>query len=61
MLSCAMLFLDVVTAFAKMLRRSVFSVEEGDERWLQQLKAAGFSDADVKAIFDAVVAYPLGT
>jgi len=50
-----MLFLDVVTAFACMLRRSVFSIDDGDEFWLYQLKCAGFSDIDIKAIYDTVV------
>ena len=43
-----------IPAFATLLRRIIFEFEEGDERWLGSLKAAGFSDDDVKAIYDHV-------
>jgi len=52
--SCGILFLDVVTAFATMLRRSIFSIDDGDESWLKSLSNAGFSASDVKAIYDTV-------
>jgi len=55
-MSCGTLFLDVVTAFARMLRRSVFDISEGDEIWLKTLKECGFSDGDVSAIYDTVAA-----
>ena len=54
-LSCASLFLDVVTAFASMLRRSVFDITSGDETWLKALHDFGFSQADVSAVYDTVV------
>ena len=53
-MSCGILFLDVVAAFARMPRRSIFSVEDGDEPWLKSLSDAGFSASDVQAIYDTV-------
>jgi len=53
-LSCGILFLDVVTAFARMLRRSIFNICDGDEAFLCSLREAGFSDPDVRAIYETV-------
>ena len=49
--SCAIIFLDVVAAFAQMLRRIVFNVDAGDEAWLASLAAAGFGEEDIEAIY----------
>ena len=38
-----------------MLRRIIFDVNEGDEAWLSKLKATGYSDDDIKEIYDFVV------
>jgi len=53
-LSFSVLYADVVSAFARMLRRAVFDVSEGDEIWIAQLRNAGFSDSDIHAIRDMV-------
>ena len=36
-LSAAILFLDAVTAFASMLRRTMFDLNSGDEAWIHKL------------------------
>lgn len=53
-ISCGTSYLDVVAAFATLLRRIIFNVEEGDEQWLLSLKHAGFEDHDIRAIYDHV-------
>ena len=52
--SCAVLFLDIVTAFATLLRRIVFDVCHSDERWLMQLRDSGFSQDEIKSIYECV-------
>ena len=44
------LFLDVVSAFASLLRRIVFDNEQGDEAWYKELKNNGYTDADISDI-----------
>ncbi len=39
--SCSTLYLDVVAAFATMLRRVIFDSDSGDEAWLASLAKAG--------------------
>ena len=46
--SCAIIFMDVVAAFAQMLRRIVFNVADGDEAWLHKLTTHGCSEEDKK-------------
>ncbi len=41
-LSCANIFMDIVTAFAVLLRRILFDEFDSDETWLRKLAAAGF-------------------
>ena len=48
------LFLDVATAFAVMLRRILFDVESGDEAWLHSLHATGFSRDDISIIYNQI-------
>jgi len=55
--SCSIIFLDVVAAFASMLRRIVFNYEDGDEAWLASLARAGFSDSDVQHVYDTLCNY----
>ena len=55
--SCVILFLDVVTAFASMLRQSIFALEEGDEVWIRFLLDCGYTDGDIHAILDTVRYY----
>lgn len=43
-------FVDVVAAFASLLRRTVFNLESGDEQRLHALKTAGFSESDTTFI-----------
>ena len=59
--SGAVLFLDVSTAFASMLRRIVFvDWESGDEQWLKQLQNAGFPDEEIRAIYDHICDFSFG-
>jgi len=53
-LSFSALYVDVVSAFASMLRRAAFDVNEGDEVWISHLKAFGFDQVDIVAIRDTV-------
>ena len=53
-ISSCILFIDVATAFATMLRRTIDSDISCDEEWLIFLKATGFCDQDIKAIYDSV-------
>ena len=48
--TCALLFLDIVTAFASMARGIVFDVTEGDEQWLRRSHQVGFTDVEAKDI-----------
>ena len=50
--SCSICFFDVVAAFAQMLRRIVFNTDAGDEAWLASLASAGFSEEDIKTVYD---------
>ena len=52
--SCSIIFLDVVAAFAQMLRRIVFRTDDGDEAWLASLAAAGFSEEDISIIYSTI-------
>ena len=54
-LSCACLFIDVVAAFASMLKRIIFDISEGDEAWLAKLAAAGYSKSDIDSIYEFVI------
>ena len=46
-LSMAVVFLDIVAAFASLMRKIVFDTDEGDERWLVSLREAGFSEHEI--------------
>ena len=48
------LFLDVVSAFASLLRRISFDYDRGDECWLHELRCNGFTDADIKDIHEVI-------
>jgi hypothetical protein len=48
--SSSALFLDVVAAFASMLRRTVLPSDGGDEAWLKSLQDSGFSSEDIESI-----------
>ena len=52
--SCALIFMDIVTAFAVLLRRIIFDDFDNDEIWLRKLSAAGFSSDDIECIIDNV-------
>ena len=41
--SIAILFLDVASAFATVLRKILFDTNQGDEAWLKSLKDVGFT------------------
>ncbi len=53
-LSCANIFMDIVTAFAVLLRRILFDEFDNDETWLRKLAASGFSHDDIDAILVVV-------
>ena len=53
-LSMAVVFLDIVAAFASLMRKIVFDTDEGDERWLVSLREAGFSEHEIKDIYGEV-------
>ena len=53
--SIALLFLDIHTAFASLVRHLVFNVDDGDEAWLAKLRAFGFEETDIKDIYECAV------
>ena len=52
--TCANLSLDVISAFASLLRCIVFDFEDGDEAWFSKLTQHGFSEADILSIVESV-------
>ena len=48
-------FLDVACAFASMVRRFAVPVPDSDEAWLRHLRNCGFSEVEVKEIYDEAV------
>ncbi len=46
--------MDIVTAFAVLLRRISFTEVDSDEAWLKRLSHNGFSPEDIKIIYDAI-------
>ena len=52
--SGAIVFNDVCSAFATLLRRIVFDIDQGDEHWLHSLSRAGFTQDDITQIYDFV-------
>ena len=52
--SGAIVFYDVCSALATLLRRIVFDVDQGDEHWLRKLDRAGFTQDDISHICDFV-------
>ena len=57
-LNASVLFVDVVTAFASMLRSIIFDIDEGDEAWLRKLRDRGFSEDDINQIYSTVTTTP---
>ena len=45
---------DACSAFATLLRRIVFDIDQGDEHWLNSLAKAGFAQEDITHIYDSV-------
>jgi len=52
--SLAVLFLDIVTAFASLVRHIVFNIDDGDEMWLASLANAGFDPSEIDTIYKEV-------
>ncbi len=52
--SGAIIFYDVCSAFATLLRRIVFDIDQGDEHWLRKLSAAGFTQDDIEHIYNFI-------
>ena len=48
----SVLFIDVASVFATMLRRIVFDTSQGDEAWIARLRSNGFSEAEITQVFD---------
>ena len=44
----------MVAAFAQVLRRIVFDVDQGDEAWLHKLASAGFPKEDIDFMYERV-------
>jgi len=59
--SSSVLFLDVVAAFASMLRRIVFDVDHGDEAVICQLRECGFTEDDIEAIYAHIKLFAFAT
>jgi len=57
-LSGSVLFVDVVAAFASLLRRIIFNINSGDEQWLQSLRDTGFSEEDISFIYAHITDIP---
>ncbi len=49
-MSAAAVFIDVTTAFARLLRRIAFDDNSVDESWLRQLRATGFNEHDIEFV-----------
>ena len=56
----SVLFVDMVSAFATMLRRLVFDTTQGDEAWISKLRANGYSENEIKKIFEHLSNIKLG-
>ena len=52
--SASLLFVDLVQAFASMIRKVCTCDPSGDEQWLASLRAAGFPEYDVQEIYTAI-------
>ena len=52
--SGAIIFADVTSAFATLLRRIVFDIDQGDEQWLRKLSSSGFTNEDIDSIFNFI-------
>ncbi len=52
--SGAIIFYDVCSAFATLLRRIVFDIDQGDEHWLRKLSLAGFTQDDIEHIYNFI-------
>ena len=52
--SFAALFIDVSNAFAGLIRQILFCTTEGDEVWLGKLKNIGFSEGEIRDIYNTV-------
>eukprot|EP00973_Karenia_brevis_P085147 11817536-Karenia_brevis.AAC.1 len=50
-LSTFLIFIDIVSAFSSLVRYIVFDIDKNDERWLLQLKSAGFTDDEIRSIY----------
>ena len=56
-LSLALLFVDVKSAFASVVRRLAVPIPDSDEQWISRLRAAGFTESDIADIWaDALTA-----
>ncbi len=52
--SGAIVFYDVCSAFATLLRRIIFDIDQGDEHWLKKLSLAGFTQDDIDHIYNFI-------
>ena len=54
-INSSLLFVDVASAFASLMRRIIFDTEQGDEAWLKSLSNIGFSKAEIDAITHFII------
>ena len=46
--------MDIVTAFASLIRRIIYDETESDEAWLAALVHNGFSTQDITFVYDTI-------
>lgn len=51
------MFIDISCAFARLFRRIVFDLDEGDEAWYRKLAASGFSVDQIGEIMELIQGY----
>ena len=56
--SSSVLFIDVVAAFASLMRHVVFYNPNTDEEWAKALSNVGFAQQDISLIFNCILAAP---
>ncbi len=48
------MFVDIITAFAVLLRRTIVNESDADELWLRRLSCSGFSQEDIDVIYGVI-------
>ena len=58
--SSSLLFVDLIQAFASMIRKVCLRDPCGDEQWIAASREAGFPEEEVRAMYEALLWYLLG-